>query len=287
MHFVNLSSHDDNSIRQNPTTYMDKSLTTTATMSYDKISNPITFLTLPCEIRCMIYSYILIDEPITYKPRLPSFNTLKANDLIFQTQYPCYECRRWSREGICDRHEYLWYEHKGFLSTMLETTPSPYSILFTNKSICGEFLRVVYKLTPFTFELGNISTNDFTQWNVSPRVLFNIETCRFQFDMNDCSLLQVDPHHRELHVPTIAYELPSLRRMEAAMVLVPGMTDEEEEEKTVAAKDGQVEDEGDWSYNDDIDVSRRLEKRKLTNVFEIPLEQLCKAPAGQQCYLIS
>jgi len=213
---------------------------------------------------------------------------MKANALIFEKRYTCYDCRRRSKEGICYYHEHLWFEHKGFWSTMLEPTPSPYSILFANKTISDEFLRQVYKLTTFTFDLGKISTKDFAQWDISNKILSKIEFCRFRFDMNDRSLVEFDPRHRELHVASLAYGLPSLRRMEAAMVLRPGMHDGGDgEEEIVIAEKGQEKDGRDWKYNIDDHVYWRMEKKRLINVFEIPVEDLCRAPVGQQCYLIS
>lgn len=74
--------------------------------------------------------------------------------------------------------------------------------------------------------------------------------------------------------------------MEAAIVLIPGMTDGEKESRIVLAKD----EEGDgqtWIYDREADIWWKPDREKLTNIFEIPVEELCQAPAGQQCYLIS
>lgn len=65
--------------------------------------------------------------------------------------------------------------------------------------------------------------------------------------------------------------------MEAAMDLRPGMHDDGEGEEEIVIAEKGDEDHVNW----------RMEKKKLTNVFEIPVEDLCNAPLGQQCYLIS
>lgn len=174
---------------------------------------------------------------------------------------------------------------------MLEPIPSPYSILFANKRIADEFLHVVYKHATFTFELCDISTRDFAQWDVSRSVLERMEFVRFQFDLNERGVLVYDPDHRELCVPEIVRSLPRLRRMDAAIVLREGMNDDEDDEDDDivkgAGKVGEEDRRTELRRDGDTPVDGDKEKRRLTNVFEVPVAELCKAPAGQQCYLIS
>ena len=169
---------------------------------------------------------------------------------------------------------------------MLERIPSPYSILFANKTICAEFLHEAYKFTPFTFELLDISTASFKQWVVSSNVLSNITTCRFQFDMNDRSLVIHDPHHRELNVPQIARYLPKCKRMDATVILQTGMNDDNEEDKTGRVDGSVVEDVPAPRASARSYLKKKKEKERLVNIFEIPVEELCEARLGEQCYLI-
>ena len=134
-------------------------------------------MTLPPEIRLIIYTFAAGPEPMLFKSnwRLPedSLNTSPIQDYL---------------PAACPR----------------------YSLAFVNKKISNEFLCHIYETKRFIFIGQNCFIRSFQDWDVSPGVLQQIRHCQFVWGKYR---KQVAKDEIEICVTSILREVPNVRTL--------------------------------------------------------------------------